>query len=70
MYIVITKKGFLTGKKKEEILDTDEIVQETEDSNWINLIHGKRKKHENTNNDNINSINNNRILTATTTEDN
>lgn len=74
MFIVVTEKGFLTGKKEADILETDNVIFETQNPNWMDVIHGKRKriKYE----ENIatttttNSINNDRILTTITTEDN
>jgi hypothetical protein len=44
MYIVITENGFMTTKKKEEIIKSDEVTcychSEMECSN---IIHGKEK---------------------------
>ena len=70
MFIIVTEKGFLTGKKKDEILESDEIVFETQNPNWSDIIHGKRKVYENINNNPTNPTNNDRVLTTTTTEDN
>jgi len=70
MFIIVTEKGFLTGKKKDEILESDEIVFETQNPNWSDIIHGKRKVYENINNNPTNPTNNDRVLTTTTSENN
>lgn len=44
MYIVITKDGFMTTKKKEEIIDTDEVTCYCKTIiECSNIIHGKQK---------------------------
>ena len=72
MIIVVTEKGFLTGKKTEDILETDNVMFETQNPNWTDVIHGKRKriKYEENITTTTNPINNDRVLTTTTTEDN
>ena len=44
MYVVITKNGFLTTKKKEDILETDTVVREADKEECSRIIHGISKK--------------------------
>ena len=44
MYIVITKNGFMTTKKREDVLSTDQVTCycESEEESY-NIIHGKER---------------------------
>lgn len=50
MYIVITKDGFMTTKKLEDILPTDEVTCYCkDDKSCSNIIHGKEYMNEDKN---------------------
>ena len=47
MYIVITKDGFMTTKKKEEILNTDDVTCYCSSViECSNIIHGKKRRYD------------------------
>ena len=47
MYIVITKSGFMTTKKDNDILPTDEVTCYcSSEQECSNIIHGKRNRNK------------------------